>query len=232
MAKLVEAIYNKKFFKHHASMGMGVHARDTSKYYALPKDHEHNNNECRHSRNLVKDLIKPRKLKELVLVDLGRQAGKVPMEETPPFAHLVERESLLAKEYGWIPRQRLKSSESIVYTVLIIVRAKRSKPPSSELKVDDTTESSLLSLIAFEHIHVTVRNEVTAYLFLMDGLINTADDVALLRNEKIIKDLVSSDGNISKIFNKIIKKATLAATQHLKKGHSTISLAKKDKYNR
>ncbi|KAH0450534.1 hypothetical protein IEQ34_021226 [Dendrobium chrysotoxum] len=78
-----------------------------------------------------------------------------------------------------------------------------------QLKVDGTTKSSLLNLMAFERLHATTGNEVTAYVFFMDGLINTADDVALLRNEEIIKALVDSDENISKIFNKITKEATL-----------------------
>ncbi|KAI0500390.1 hypothetical protein KFK09_018602 [Dendrobium nobile] len=77
------------------------------------------------------------------------------------------------------------------------------------LKVDNITESSLLNLIAFERLYATTCNEVTAYAFFMDDLINTRDDIALLRNEEIIKGLVSNE-NISKIFNKITKEVTLA----------------------
>ncbi|KAL0906378.1 hypothetical protein M5K25_024871 [Dendrobium thyrsiflorum] len=79
-----------------------------------------------------------------------------------------------------------------------------------QLKVDGTTESSLLNLMAFEHLHATTGNEVTAYVFFMDGLINTMDDIALLRNEDIIKGLVDSNKNISNVFNNITKEATLA----------------------
>ncbi|KAL0906382.1 hypothetical protein M5K25_024873 [Dendrobium thyrsiflorum] len=78
-----------------------------------------------------------------------------------------------------------------------------------QLKVDSFTESLLLNLMAFEHLRMIAGNEVIVYVFFMDNLINTADDVALLRNEEIINGLVS-DGNISKIFNKIAKEATLA----------------------
>ncbi|KAH0453425.1 hypothetical protein IEQ34_017749 [Dendrobium chrysotoxum] len=78
-----------------------------------------------------------------------------------------------------------------------------------QLKVDSTTESSLLNLMAFERLHATAGNEVTAYVFFMDDLINTADDVALLRNEEIIKGLVDSDENVFKMFNKITKEAKL-----------------------
>ncbi|PKU82917.1 UPF0481 protein [Dendrobium catenatum] len=78
-----------------------------------------------------------------------------------------------------------------------------------QLKVDDTTESLFLNLIAFERLHATAGNEVTAYVFFMNDLINTVDDVALLRKEEIIKGLVGSDDNIFKIFKKIVKEATL-----------------------
>ncbi|KAL0906375.1 hypothetical protein M5K25_024866 [Dendrobium thyrsiflorum] len=81
-----------------------------------------------------------------------------------------------------------------------------SLPP---LEIDDTTESALLNLMAFERLHATAGNEVTAYAFFMDGLINTENDVALLRTEEIIMGLVGCDGNIANLFNKITKEATL-----------------------
>ncbi|PKA58633.1 UPF0481 protein [Apostasia shenzhenica] len=81
-----------------------------------------------------------------------------------------------------------------------------SLPP---LEIDDTTESLLLNLMAFERLHATAGNEITAYAFFMDGLINTADDVELLRKEKIIEGWVGCDGNIANLFNRITKEATL-----------------------
>ncbi|PKU74562.1 UPF0481 protein [Dendrobium catenatum] len=63
--------------------------------------------------------------------------------------------------------------------------------------------------MAFDLLHATTCNEVTAYIF-FKGFINNVDNVALLRNDDIIKGLVGNDENISKIFNKIIKEATLA----------------------
>lgn len=81
-----------------------------------------------------------------------------------------------------------------------------SLPP---LEIDDTTESLLLNLMALERLHATAGNEVTAYAFFMDGLINTTDDVALLRTEEIIMGWVGCDDNIAKMFNRITKEATL-----------------------
>ncbi|XP_020584567.1 UPF0481 protein At3g47200-like [Phalaenopsis equestris] len=77
------------------------------------------------------------------------------------------------------------------------------------LEIDDNTESILLNLMAFEHLHMAPANEVTAYVFFMDGLIKSVDDVALLRTEKIIMGWVGYDGNIVTLFNRIKKGATL-----------------------
>ncbi|KAH0450095.1 hypothetical protein IEQ34_020787 [Dendrobium chrysotoxum] len=74
-----------------------------------------------------------------------------------------------------------------------------SLPP---LEIDDTTESLLLNRMAFERLHAIAGNEVIAYAFFMDGLINIADDVALLRTEEIIMSWVGCDGNIANMFNK------------------------------
>ncbi|KAH0450091.1 hypothetical protein IEQ34_020783 [Dendrobium chrysotoxum] len=82
-----------------------------------------------------------------------------------------------------------------------------------QLKVDGTTESILLNVMAFERVHATIGNEVTSYVFFMDGLINKADDVAMLRNEQIIKGVEGSDENISNMFNNITKGVTLAVIQ-------------------
>ncbi|KAK8916126.1 putative UPF0481 protein [Platanthera zijinensis] len=83
---------------------------------------------------------------------------------------------------------------------------KLSLPP---LEIDDTTESLMLNLMALERLHATAGNEVTAYAFFMDGLINTSDDVALLRTEEIIMGWVGCDNNIANLFNRITKEATL-----------------------
>ncbi|KAH0450031.1 hypothetical protein IEQ34_020723 [Dendrobium chrysotoxum] len=78
-----------------------------------------------------------------------------------------------------------------------------------QVEINDNTESSLLNLVPFERLHVTNGNEMTVYVFFMNDLINTADDVALLRTKEIIKGWVDIDENIFKIFNNITKEATL-----------------------
>ncbi|KAK8946351.1 putative UPF0481 protein [Platanthera zijinensis] len=77
------------------------------------------------------------------------------------------------------------------------------------LEIDDTTESLMLNLMVLERLHATAGNEVTAFVFFMNGLINTTDDVDLLRTEEIIKGWVGCDNNIAAMFNRISKEATL-----------------------
>ncbi|XP_020584568.1 uncharacterized protein LOC110027465 [Phalaenopsis equestris] len=81
-----------------------------------------------------------------------------------------------------------------------------SLPP---LDIDDNTESILFNLMSFEHLHMAPTNEVTTYVFFMDGLIKSIDNVALLRTEKIIMGWVGYDENIVTLFNRIKKGATL-----------------------
>ncbi|KAK8946356.1 putative UPF0481 protein [Platanthera zijinensis] len=77
------------------------------------------------------------------------------------------------------------------------------------LEIDDTTESLMLNLMALERLHATTGNKVTAYVFFMNGLINTTDDVDLLRTEEIIMGWAGCDNNIVSLFNRITKVATL-----------------------
>ncbi|AQK44844.1 hypothetical protein ZEAMMB73_Zm00001d025850 [Zea mays] len=49
------------------------------------------------------------------------------------------------------------------------------------ITVDDTTEYVLLNLMAFERLHVGAGNDVTAYVFFMDNMVDSARDVALLQ---------------------------------------------------
>lgn len=75
--------------------------------------------------------------------------------------------------------------------------------------VDDTTESMLLNLIAFERFHVGAGNEVTSYIFFMDNIIDSERDVALLHSKGIIQNALGSDKAVAKLFNSLSKDVTL-----------------------
>ncbi|KAK1356124.1 hypothetical protein POM88_049380 [Heracleum sosnowskyi] len=66
--------------------------------------------------------------------------------------------------------------------------------------VDDTTEAMFLNLIAFERFHVGAGNEVTAYVFFMDNIIDNAKDVNLLHLQDglIFSELESSTRYVCK----------------------------------
>ncbi|KAL3719665.1 hypothetical protein ACJRO7_004617 [Eucalyptus globulus] len=78
-----------------------------------------------------------------------------------------------------------------------------------EISVDDTTESAYLNLIAFEHCHAGVGNEVTSYIYFMEKIIDKEGDVALLEARDIIQNGMGSDQAVAQVFNSLGKEVTL-----------------------
>ncbi|KAH7670072.1 hypothetical protein IHE45_10G001000 [Dioscorea alata] len=75
--------------------------------------------------------------------------------------------------------------------------------------VDDATEFMFLNLMAFERLHVNAGNEVTAYVFFMDNIIDSAKDVSLLNSKGIIQNALGSDKAVAKLFNSLSKDVVL-----------------------
>ncbi|XP_062198252.1 UPF0481 protein At3g47200-like [Phragmites australis] len=73
------------------------------------------------------------------------------------------------------------------------------------VSVDDSTEYMFLNMMAFERLHVGAGNDVTAYIFFMDNIIDSAKDVALLSSKGIIQNAIGSDKAVAKLFNSISK---------------------------
>jgi hypothetical protein len=76
------------------------------------------------------------------------------------------------------------------------------------VSVDDSTEYMFLNLMAFERLHVGAGNDVTAYVFFMDNIIDSAKDVALLSTSGI-ENAVGSDKAVAQLFNSISKDVVL-----------------------
>ncbi|RZC59824.1 hypothetical protein C5167_007118 [Papaver somniferum] len=74
-----------------------------------------------------------------------------------------------------------------------------------EILVDDTTETTFLNLMVYERFHVGEGSEVTAYIFFMDRIIDSAKDVSLLHSKGIIKNALGSDKEVAKLFNQLSK---------------------------
>jgi len=66
-----------------------------------------------------------------------------------------------------------------------------------------------LNLMAFERLHVGTGNDVTAYVFFMDNIIDSAKDVALLSTSGIIQNAIGSDKAVAQLFNSISKDVVL-----------------------
>ncbi|KAI3912081.1 hypothetical protein MKW92_002877 [Papaver armeniacum] len=76
--------------------------------------------------------------------------------------------------------------------------------------IQDQTDTLLRNLIASEQCcdgHVTY---MTSYAFFMDSLINTGEDVGVLRKEGIMTNYLGDDEDVAALFNKLCCEVTLA----------------------
>ncbi|KAF8392727.1 hypothetical protein HHK36_023076 [Tetracentron sinense] len=71
------------------------------------------------------------------------------------------------------------------------------------LLIQDKTETLLRNLIASEQSYNGHATYITSYAFLMDGLINSAEDVKFLRHQEIIMNYLGDDEDVSSLFNKL-----------------------------
>ncbi|GLJ34460.1 hypothetical protein SUGI_0692990 [Cryptomeria japonica] len=80
------------------------------------------------------------------------------------------------------------------------------------MHVDYATEGLLRNLMAFEECQIRKRNSIptiiSQYVHLMDDLIDSENDVAVLKREKIICSKLGSDAEIAVMFNCICKSIT------------------------
>ncbi|TVU24693.1 hypothetical protein EJB05_27145, partial [Eragrostis curvula] len=91
------------------------------------------------------------------------------------------------------------------------------------VSVDDSTEYMLLNMMAFERLHAGAGNDVTAYVFFMDNLIDSAKDVALLSSRGVIQNAVGSDKAVAKLFNSISKDVVLEPESALDAVHRQVN---------
>lgn len=73
----------------------------------------------------------------------------------------------------------------------------------------DNVESVFLNLMAFERLHPGAGNDVMAFVYFMDNLIDTAKDVPLLRSKGIITSCLGSGEAVANLINKILTKGTV-----------------------
>uniref|UniRef100_J3N7H8 Uncharacterized protein n=1 Tax=Oryza brachyantha TaxID=4533 RepID=J3N7H8_ORYBR len=77
------------------------------------------------------------------------------------------------------------------------------------ISVDNSSEKLLLNLMALEQLHPEAGNNVTAFVFFMDNIVDTAEDVALLKSRHILRSALGSDEEVAKLFNNTINKVAV-----------------------
>ncbi|KAJ0969293.1 hypothetical protein J5N97_022170 [Dioscorea zingiberensis] len=80
------------------------------------------------------------------------------------------------------------------------------------LSVDDSTASTFLNLMAFEHLHVGVCSEISSYVCFMDKLVDSEQDVHLLSKKGIINNAVGSEKAVAEILNSLTEEITVDPT--------------------
>ncbi|KAI3897147.1 hypothetical protein MKW92_010367 [Papaver armeniacum] len=83
--------------------------------------------------------------------------------------------------------------------------------------IDDITESTLLNLMAFERFHVGAGNEITSYVCFMDNIVDSLDDVKILRSAGVLHNAIGSDKAVAKLFNEMTKDVTPDPESRLEK---------------
>ncbi|KNA24929.1 hypothetical protein SOVF_011130 [Spinacia oleracea] len=106
------------------------------------------------------------------------------------------------------------------------------------LTIQDLTESNLRSIVFFEQCHHFYDSYVIDYLFFLDALIHTSEDVQILAQHGIIKHWLGSNDDVATLFNRITKNLTMKnpgfyyaqVCQDLKVYPTTMSMSRKNKW--
>ncbi|KAK7842321.1 upf0481 protein [Quercus suber] len=84
-------------------------------------------------------------------------------------------------------------------------RASLEIPP---LFIDYKTGPILRNLVAYEQCNRSVKPYFTSYIMFFDGLVNTPEDVQILRNKRIFYHVLGSDQEVSVLLNDLTKNVT------------------------
>ncbi|KAH0461108.1 hypothetical protein IEQ34_008683 [Dendrobium chrysotoxum] len=84
-----------------------------------------------------------------------------------------------------------------------------------EITVDYSTEHVLLNMMALEHIHTEAGSGISSYVAFMCALVESAEDVQLLRRHGIVKNGLASDEDFSRLFYSISQEVIVDAGCYL-----------------
>ena len=83
------------------------------------------------------------------------------------------------------------------------------------LLVSDSTSTELRNLIALEQSCSHVKSShFTSYCVFMDNIIDTTDDVAILRSRGILESMLGTDAEVAKLFSRLCREVTLDTKEH------------------
>ncbi|XP_031490589.1 UPF0481 protein At3g47200-like [Nymphaea colorata] len=164
--------------------------------------------------------------------------------------HVLEvfRRGLIEGRPAGLPHPPSEEPELIVRSAVELyeagIRFKKSKTRSlrdidfkhgvlrlPRITVDDTAESMLLNLMAYERMHVGAGNEVSSYVSFMDTLIDSAKDVAMLQSKGIILNALGSDKAVAKLFNELSREVTIDPSSKLGEVHRRLGRYSTQKHN-
>ncbi|XP_021757943.1 UPF0481 protein At3g47200-like [Chenopodium quinoa] len=84
----------------------------------------------------------------------------------------------------------------------------------SKLDISDVTESLFRNLIYFEHCHYSKDSYFIDYIFFLDELVDTVEDVQVLIKSKIFDNYLGSDEDVKKLFTNIGKHLNLTTSYY------------------
>ncbi|TVU50282.1 hypothetical protein EJB05_01648, partial [Eragrostis curvula] len=150
-------------------------------------------------------------------------APRAPPQATPPDDIILSAEELY--EAG----VRFKRSQT---SSLLDISFRNGTLRLPAIVVDDTTEYMLLNLMAFERLHAGAGNEVTAYVFFMDNMVDSARDVALLTRTRVLVNTVGSDKAVAKMFSGLSRDVVLEPQSALDDVHREVNAYCRKPWNR
>ncbi|EPS60292.1 hypothetical protein M569_14510, partial [Genlisea aurea] len=87
----------------------------------------------------------------------------------------------------------------------LAVRFRRGVISMPTITIDDFTSCFLQNCVVYEQSRRASTKHVTAYVVLLDCLINTADDVGYLCDKNIVENYFGTDGEIARLINNLGK---------------------------
>ncbi|XP_062203947.1 UPF0481 protein At3g47200-like [Phragmites australis] len=155
--------------------------------------------------------------------------GPTPGPRTPPESSAPPDDNIRSAEELYEAGVRFKRSQT---SNLLDIRFRNGTLYLPPIAVDDTTEYMLLNLMAFERLHAGAGNDVTAYVFFMDNMVDSARDVALLTFRRIVQNTVGSDKAVAKLFNGLSRDVVLDQQSALDDVHREVNAYCRKRWNR